>query len=32
MHVATVKEQWTFNKVANNWVLSAVKAGEGHLA
>ena len=33
MHVATVKENWTFEKLPNNnWVLSAVKTGEGQLA
>ena len=33
MYVATVKENWTFEKQANNnWVLSAVKTGEGQFA
>ncbi|MBP5343607.1 MAG: Tim44/TimA family putative adaptor protein [Alphaproteobacteria bacterium] len=33
MYVATVKENWTFEKQANNnWVLCAVKAGEGQFA
>ena len=33
MYVATVKENWTFEKQANNnWVLSAVKSGEGQFA
>ena len=33
MYVATVKENWTFEKQADNsWVLCAVKAGEGQFA